>query len=67
MTKAQYLKSLKTLYRAANMADSEHKDAWMKAAMAGNAGCAGFDKIVKSMLDCGAITQADFDDFYADL
>ena len=67
MTKQEFLKMLTKLYSVCNMADSDNNPAkpdWVKPDMAGDAGAQHFDRMLKRMLQCGAISADDFDNFY---
>ena len=67
MTKEQYLAHLTAIYRAANLADSDHPEPWMKPQMAGRAGCATIDKLLHSMVDVGVLTNEEHQSFLDNL
>lgn len=69
MTKAQYLAQLANLYRVANASDNDSNENadWTMGSMAGNAGCAGFDKILREMKEHGILTDDEVQAFYDNL
>ena len=69
MIKAAYMQHITALYRAANMSDSDNPEraAWMKPAMAGEAGCAALDKMLRAMLENGVLTSDEHQAFYDNL
>jgi hypothetical protein len=66
MTKTQFLKNVQSLYRVANLADSDSPDRadWTKPDMAGNLCCKHLDKMLHDMLKAGIITNEDFSKFH---
>jgi hypothetical protein len=66
MTKAAFLSHVAILYRAANYADSddERRAAWMPSAMAGAAGCGALDTMLHAMVECGALTDEELQEFH---
>ena len=67
MSKQEFLAGLAALYRVANRADRETCENWTRPEMAGTAGCAGFDSVLRGMVKCGAISEVEKTAFYDSL
>lgn len=69
MPKAVFMTHVRALYRAANLADSDHPDRadWMKPEMAGKACCVHLDQMLWDMQELGVITSDDIDELHATL
>lgn len=69
MTKAQFLAMFAAMYRVGNRADSTDGklEDWTKPAMAGKACCALLDQMGRELVACGAVTQDELDEMFANL
>jgi hypothetical protein len=68
MTGAQALAHVTALYRVFNVADHEtNPNPHFNALHAGACGCKHLDKLVTDLLNTGAISQAQHDEFYANI
>jgi hypothetical protein len=63
MTKTQFLGHVQALYRVGNNSDSEFKVAWTKPDMAGPACCRHLDRLLRDMVECGALSEDDVAEF----
>tara|TARA_R110002020_G_scaffold39043_1_gene116733 strand:+ start:776 stop:1180 length:405 start_codon:yes stop_codon:yes gene_type:complete len=65
-SKKDFIAKVAALYRIANMSDSDNPERprWVKPAMAGEAGCAALDTMLRAMLACGALTADEHQEFY---
>ena len=63
--KRDYLATLQSLYRVANLSDSDspNKAGWLDA-HASNHQCARIDEMLRSLADAGSITEQEKQSFY---
>ena len=66
MTKAEFLASMAKLYRFCNAqdhADAPERADWTVPEMAGTAGCAKFDQMLRELVQRGVLTEAEHQTF----
>lgn len=66
MTKKEFLVTVQKLYRAMNLADSDHPDRpdWMFPGMAANYGCGHLDSMMHDLVSQRVITSEEFQEFH---
>ena len=69
MTKQQFLSHVAALYTVGNLSDSdsERREDWTRPEMAGSACCSALDSMLRAMVNAGALSSDERQEFYDNL